>query len=334
MYIGKLRAFGLAVLFSLVASLSAATPFTGFYTGTMHLTISGNVSMPERAIGPVGFNINEDGSVTSSGDLTGTVDSNGNITWVQPNAGNFQTGKVEAGVITSTGSVNNDGTISTFRVRASNTAPGFSGTSPLAGRIEQVNPKQTLNSFSRVRYVNGRFMGVGARGSIGFSEDGLNWSRFGVGTTLPLYDIAYGNGMYVVVGDAGAVFTSPDGVMWTARSTGTAAFNSVAFGNGKFMRSTFTGATQTSTDGITWQSTPVFVSGGFSAYGGLDFVNNLFVIYAGAHVVTSADGVTTNSVGSAPSGSTISIASAGRVVYGNGVWVTAGMGGCPIRRTS
>ena len=48
------------------------------------------------------------------------------------------------------------------------------------------------------------------------STDGTNWATVGSGiTTVPLFGVAFGGGRWIVVGAAGTVLWSNDGLSWT-----------------------------------------------------------------------------------------------------------------------
>jgi hypothetical protein len=254
----KILASAFALAFCLTpAVLRAASPYAGFYLGAVYTSISGNVVVPERQIGAVSFTVAEDGTVRSSGDLTGKVDSTGAIAW-DPNSNGFAAGTIANGIISSSSSINNSGTISTFRLSAKNSGPGLGEGNALAGRFHQVNPTKSLRDMNRIRFVDGRFLAVGPGGAFATSEDGVNWTRSGVPTVLDLYDVAYGNGVYVVVGDSSARFWSTNGVDWVANPAAPGPVAGVVFGNGKFVSIHFNGGVSSSTDGVAWSSGPSF----------------------------------------------------------------------------
>lgn len=309
------------------SNLNAASAFRGFYSGYLYTSISGSVSVPERPIGLVGLTVGDDGSISSSGDLSGTVSDSGAITWNTPNISGFTTGNIATGVLTATASQSQNGATTTFRIEAKNTAAGFGGSSPLSGRVEQVNPAGSLNNMNRVRFANGRFVAAGARGAIAFSDDGIRWNRYGLATTLNLIDVAFGNGIYVAVGEAGAIFTSTNGIDWTPHSQGVLGFTSVAFGNGTFLLSDFAGGLYVSMDGAAWQKSPLSITG-LSSYAGLDFANGVFLLYGGSFVTLSADGKTQLKSADAGVGNIVTaMINTAKVTFGNGVYIAGGASG-------
>jgi uncharacterized delta-60 repeat protein len=302
--------------------LQAASQYAGFYTGAVYTSISGNAVVPERQIGAVSFTVSEDGTVRSSSDLSGKVNSSGAITW-DSNSNGFTSGTIAVGIISSSTSVNNSGTISTFRLSAKNPGPGIGEGNALAGRFRQMNPAKSLRDMNRIRFVDGRFLAVGTGGAFATSDDGVNWNRSGVPTVLDLYDVAYGNGHYVVVGDSSARFWSTNGVDWVSNPAGPGPVAGVAFGNGKFVSIHFSGGVSSSTDGVAWSSGPSF---GGDGYSGIDFVNGEFAAWAGSTVAFSADASNWTVKTGAPGvgNITISLGIHTKIAYGNGVYVMAG----------
>ena len=77
----------------------------------------------------------------------------------------------------------------------------------------------TTNWIYRVRFLDGRFVGVGQNGAILTSADGTNWSSRASGTTRWLNDVTWIDGTYFVVGTQGTVLTSTNAADWTSRGT-------------------------------------------------------------------------------------------------------------------
>ncbi len=324
------KIYGL-LLFSLVfwTRLSeAASPFAGFYVGQIYTSISGNVSLPDRPIGGVALTINSDGIINSTGDLSGSVTDSGAITW-NANSTGFATGKIENGVVTASTSIDNNGTISTFRIEAKNSGPGIGEGNALAGRLSQKNPVKALRDMNRIRFLGDKFVAVGRSGAFATSFDGVNWTRIGVPTVLDLYDVAYGNGHYVVVGDSSARFWSTNGVDWVANPAAAGPVAAVAFGNGKFVSMHFNGVVSTSSDGVAWAGGTGFSGSG---YAGLDFVNGEFVAWNGSSIGFSADGSNWSTKGgeTGVGNITVSLAIHSKIAFGNGVYVVAGQQGLAV----
>jgi hypothetical protein len=89
---------------------------------------------------------------------------------------------------------------------------------------------------------NGKIIGIGPGGYLGWSTDGIIWTdadqRGGAFRNGNANDAAYGFGMFVVVGGRGDIIYSRDGYIWTrvASSTfGSSGIQYVAYGGGKFV---------------------------------------------------------------------------------------------------
>jgi hypothetical protein len=79
-----------------------------------------------------------------------------------------------------------------------------------------------------------------------------NWVTVTSGTNDWLHDITYGGGKFVIVGASGTVLTSPDGVAWTKTSGDSHLLYGLGFGNNTFVAVGALGRVLTSPDGITW----------------------------------------------------------------------------------
>jgi len=93
-------------------------------------------------------------------------------------------------------------------------------------------------NISGITYGNGKFVAVGHKGRMAWSEDGINWTAVtgGVGGAdgqgsvtvpgnstfgeAPIQSITYGNGKFVAVGYFGRMAWSQDGINWTAVTGG------------------------------------------------------------------------------------------------------------------
>ena len=93
--------------------------------------------------------------------------------------------------------------------------------------------------LSRVRFVGGMFIGLGANGQLATSEDGKNWILRNTGTTASLRGVAYGkvsatpplflDRLFVAVGGGATILKSYDGTNWTqVVTTNTCDLNDVA----------------------------------------------------------------------------------------------------------
>lgn len=119
------------------------------------------------------------------------------------------------------------GNIWTFSVGATWVSP----TSP-------ANPTSVITTASvgGITYNNGKYVAVGAKGTIVTSSDGATWGSLKKGT-LDLSGVTYGNGKYVAVGASGTIVSSSDGVSWTSGTSGTTKllYGIASDGNGKYV---------------------------------------------------------------------------------------------------
>lgn len=185
-----------------------------------------------------------------------------------------------------------------------------------------------------------------------YSTDGLTFvkgllSNSSAQETNHCVGFAYGNGTFLMVGGpmdssyGGSIFTSKDGITWT-RSTGpffatlgadqtthVSLATNLAFGNGVFMgieedQDTGPYNTYTSTDGVTWTAHPISGAWGNAIAASAGYFT--LVYDSGAIYTTADDGVTWKLTSSLIQGTA--------AAYGNGMFVTVGLGGTsPHRRT-
>lgn len=71
------------------------------------------------------------------------------------------------------------------------------------------------NSLYAVTYGGGKFVAVGANGTIITSTDGYNWTNQTYGAFPNLQGVAYAAGTYAAVGDGGVIVVSSNAVTWT-----------------------------------------------------------------------------------------------------------------------
>ncbi|MBI5772005.1 MAG: immunoglobulin domain-containing protein [Verrucomicrobia bacterium] len=159
-------------------------------------------------------------------------------------------------------------------------------------------PGPQNNPLLSVSYLNGRFVALGARGTVLTSTDGQAWtvSRLGVSETNP--SLAYGNGTYVATFQSASVFTSTDAVNWTRRAPNLGSDgrqfssnpNALTFGGGRFVAVGTLGLVVSSTDGVNWTVAPTATGDALSsvAYGAGKFV----ALGTSGRTITSTDGVT------------------------------------------
>ena len=132
------------------------------------------------------------------------------------------------------------------------------------------------NVLTRVRFVGGVFVGVGAQGKLMTSEDGTTWVSRASGTGVDLNGVAAGtvlNGplpqnLFTVVGNQGTVLNSTNGTNWTSALTTFGDLHDVAYGASKFVATTTRGAINqpnliVSTDGFNWSGVFFFNGMGY-----------------------------------------------------------------------
>ncbi|MFZ5824595.1 MAG: WD40/YVTN/BNR-like repeat-containing protein [Bacillota bacterium] len=118
---------------------------------------------------------------------------------------------------------------------------------------QAVRAMESRSTLFAVIYAGGRFVAVGANGTVRTSFDARTWTSVATEVQEGLVGIAYGNGLYVAVGSSGTILTSPDAVRWTLRSSPVSTgLNGVAFGEGRFVAVGRDGVILTSEDGETW----------------------------------------------------------------------------------
>lgn len=175
-------------------------------------------------------------------------------------------------------------------------------------------------------FSSNHFAGVGGWGMVDVSTNGTNWTSsflpYGfVNLFAPSREIVYGNNLYVTVGDTngvGNILISPDGITWTSRSITPAPggrISSVAYGLGKFVA-------VGDNDGLEYTSTGLFwtrssIPGGSQ----VSYANGLFFVPLNTKTnLLSTDGINWTAINT---GITNSF---GRVIYGNGLFMSARAG--------
>jgi photosystem II stability/assembly factor-like uncharacterized protein len=74
---------------------------------------------------------------------------------------------------------------------------------------------QTMENLYSITYGGGRYVTVGANGTIMISDDLSRWNVVSSGTKSHLSAAAYGRGKFIVVGLDGTILTSSDGKTWS-----------------------------------------------------------------------------------------------------------------------
>ncbi|MDR0562679.1 MAG: chitobiase/beta-hexosaminidase C-terminal domain-containing protein [Spirochaetaceae bacterium] len=195
-----------------------------------------------------------------------------------------------------------------------------------------VNSTFVDNAINSVCYGGGKFVAVGNRGKMAYSEDGVTWrtavvnSTFGTDFDSSIRGVCYGDGKFVAVGNSyrgGRIAYSEDGVSWTAvadSTFGASQINGVCYGGGKFLAVGNSGKMAYSADGVSWTA-------GANSTFGTDYIYG--VCYGGGKFVAvgnsgkmaySSDGVSWTAVAN----STFGTAAISSVCYGGGKFVAGG----------
>lgn len=114
----------------------------------------------------------------------------------------------------------------------------------------------TTNTLQAVRFFGNRIVFVGANGTAGYSDDGINFSVSSLNTSDWLVDLAVSSNLVVTVGDNAVIFASSDGARWAFQevppNVGQNWLLSVAWGAGMFVTTGENGYIATSPDGAHW----------------------------------------------------------------------------------
>lgn len=103
------------------------------------------------------------------------------------------------------------------------------------GKIGDSNMIVGSNDWNAITYGNGKYVAVGSKGSIAYSEDGINWTTTAAGS-YTWTNVVYGDGKFVAAGSTGHTAFSEDGINWTTRQPGSSSktITCIAYGNGKY----------------------------------------------------------------------------------------------------
>jgi hypothetical protein len=123
----------------------------------------------------------------------------------------------------------------------------------------------TTNDLQAVKFFGSRIVIVGAKGTVGYSDDGVNFTTSTLNTTNWLVDVAASTNLVVAVGDNAVIYTSNDGANWQYQGTATNNANgdwllSVAWGAGTWVITGENGYMATSADGRHWHKLGQVVS--------------------------------------------------------------------------
>ncbi len=139
-----------------------------------------------------------------------------------------------------------------------------------------------------VAYGLGRWVAVGAAGTILRSEDGNTWIECSIPTTEDLSSVTFAGDKWVAVGNHGIILTSADSKSWWFEVSGvTDNLLAVAFGNGVTLVTGENGTVLTSKDNRTWTSQKL----GQSSIWIARFLGNRFIV-AEDKIYVSPDAMT------------------------------------------
>lgn len=186
--------------------------------------------------------------------------------------------------------------------------------------LPQTTPTQVY--LNAVTYAQGKFVAVGANGTILTSTNGMNWANRTTGSTsAQLRDVAYGNGLFTAIGTSSLLRYSTDGETWVTTGGSSASLKSVTFAKGLFVAVGDNGAIRTSVNGIDWTSRSTSPST-FEFLNAVKYAGDRFVAVGytagsgeGAVVLHSQNGTNwTREVSNIPSTLWTAVAAAGQYV--------------------
>jgi hypothetical protein len=130
----------------------------------------------------------------------------------------------------------------------------------------------TTNDLEAVTFFGNRILITGANGTVGYSDNGVNFSTTTLGTSNWLVGVAASPNVAVAVGDNAVIYNSATGASWhyqgQAPNANGSWLLSVAYGGGMFVATGENGYAAASTDGTNWTAYPI--SGSIKG-----FTNNL-----------------------------------------------------------
>jgi hypothetical protein len=184
--------------------------------------------------------------------------------------------------------------VNAMELSAAGSAIGLSSVAAVGARIVGVGPalstELSTNSgatwttvalpngaaqIKSVKYADGKFVVVGASGTVFRSTFGDTWSKRLSNTSSDLRDVVFENGLWVAVGKAGTIITSPDAAFFSLQNVATEVqLNGVAAGAGQFIAVGLDGAILSSSNGTSWtvRGTEEAVTLNSIAYGNGRFV--------------------------------------------------------------
>ncbi|MBI5768611.1 MAG: hypothetical protein HZA93_12505 [Verrucomicrobia bacterium] len=216
-------------------------------------------------------------------------------------------------------------------------------TSPdgLTWTARTLNAGLSTPGYSRVRFLNGRFiiMSAGFTGSgtttarAGFvhtSTDGVTWTNLAYAEASSFAELIFVNGRYYSAAGS-TIASSADLTTWTAHPTplaGIYSYLDIAYGGGRWFATTNgAGGVVTSTDGSTWTQVPFFSQlGGYR----VEYLDGTWFFYSQGNNAVSTDGTTFTTVTRAnttPGGTATILAINGRYLAPGPGYFLAGLDG-------
>jgi len=177
----------------------------------------------------------------------------------------------------------------------------------------------TTNTLQSVRFFGDRIVFVGANGTAGYSDDGVNFSVSSLNTSDWLVDLAVSSNLVVAVGDNAVIFSSSDGAKWSfqtiAPNAGQSWLLSIACGAGMFVTTGENGYVATSPDGANWTARSSGVSADLTRVSWVSTTNKTGVFpYTGFWAAT-ADGQVIYSTNRGVSWQAFNVAGSSNVFY-------------------
>jgi hypothetical protein len=155
-------------------------------------------------------------------------------------------------------------------------------------------------------------------------SDGSTWTQRTMPSSQTWQNLFYGNGIFLAQYGSNVLATSPDAVTWTEHTVSDPPpWGWIAYGNGVYVTVSGSGVSSTSPDGLTWTQHTMT-----AGYGGVRFLNGVFVVRSATKAATSPDGITWTE-GNMPSEQTWAA-----IAYGNGTFVAVTNDGNSVAATS
>jgi len=236
-----------------------------------HATKSSGLAGPANLYGWGLVNQPRNTSQSSTLRITGATD-HGNINIISSSAGEIWTSAATSNWTPRTSGfsgtpINSLSSNGTVAVAVGNTGK-VSYSSDTAGSTWTIATSGTTQNLNQVAYGAGRFVAVGAAGTMIESSNGTSWSSIsGPFGTSAINTVVYHPRMalFAAAGAGGLLATSSNGTSWTLRTTGVSNIYTIAVGLASlligYQRFSTDQAFKISYDGITW--TEIIIS----AYG-------------------------------------------------------------------